>query len=222
MVISDENVDPPLTIPSSFAASASVDRRPLRIGLPHAQDGAIFFNGLSSFACPTDSALSGNLRPFVGPPPPDSPVIAILGLDLHPRTHRVHLPELTEHIQQQGQNHSCVGNGPWTWQHDPKDSSGVAPNTPVKFATAGVGKCHAGTGMGQVYADQPLISQPLVEHNYWQEIKARVPEPAKPLFVLEAWIGFDKQVEEALGHKHQSSSDPKESEVNRCNERTIL
>ncbi|KAJ7848099.1 hypothetical protein B0H13DRAFT_2362082 [Mycena leptocephala] len=49
---------------------------------------------------------------------------------------------------------------------------------PDDFALAGVGKHHTGTGMGQVYADQPPHQPAVVVHDYWQDIKAPASELA--------------------------------------------
>ncbi|KAJ7880407.1 hypothetical protein B0H13DRAFT_2050439, partial [Mycena leptocephala] len=97
--------------------------------------------------------------------------------------------------------------GGWTWQ---RDAEGAAPpNSPgaaAKFAPSGVGKREPGA-MGQVH--KPLISQPLVGYDYWQDIKAPVASPVQPLFVREPRIGVDKRAETEVGHKRQGSSGSK-------------
>ncbi|KAJ7828727.1 hypothetical protein B0H13DRAFT_2117269, partial [Mycena leptocephala] len=88
--------------------------------------------------------------------------------------------------------------GGWTWQ---RDAEGAAPpNSPgaaAKFAPSEVGKREPGA-MGQV--PKPLISQPLVGYDYWQDIKAPVASPVQPLFVREPRIGVDKRAETEVGH----------------------
>ncbi|KAJ7877922.1 hypothetical protein B0H14DRAFT_2712097 [Mycena olivaceomarginata] len=93
--------------------------------------------------------------------------------------------------------------GGWTWQ---RDAEGAAPpHSPgagaAKFAPSTIGKREPGA-MGQVH--KPLISQPLVGYDYWQDIKAPVASPVQPLFVREPRIG--RQPDAVPGHKRQGSS----------------
>ncbi|KAJ7910844.1 hypothetical protein B0H13DRAFT_2272266 [Mycena leptocephala] len=188
--------------------------------LAHAQADAVSVNGLSSVARPTDPALS-------------PPALLILGSDVHPRPHRRHrlfewerghqvnkgkiaggviaalavllalLLTTAFLIRRRSKNSTTHWRnrvGGWTWQHDTEGS----PNSPgagaAKFAPSGVGKRE---GMGQV--PKPLISQPLVGYDYWQDIKAPVTSPVQPLFVREPRIGVDKRAEAVEGHKRQGS-----------------
>ncbi|KAF7355807.1 hypothetical protein MVEN_00908900 [Mycena venus] len=93
--------------------------------------------------------------------------------------------------------------GGWTWQRDaegaaPPHSSGAGA---AKFAPSTIGKRDLGA-MGQVH--KPLISQPLVGYDYWQDIKAPVASPVQPLFVREPRIR--QQPDAVPGHKRQGSS----------------
>ncbi|KAJ7848097.1 hypothetical protein B0H13DRAFT_2362075 [Mycena leptocephala] len=92
--------------------------------------------------------------------------------------------------------------GGWTWHHD---TEGAAPHTAAaKFAPSGVGKRE---GMAQV--PKPLISQPLVGYDYWQDIKAPVASPVQPLFVREPRIGHGPDAVSVPRHKRQGSSGSK-------------
>ncbi|KAJ7839394.1 hypothetical protein B0H13DRAFT_2366846 [Mycena leptocephala] len=152
------------------------------LALARAQDDAISINDLSSVARPTDPrspstaflpaptvSLSEGLTCIPAPTTYTSPrspsksnnkvkiadgVVAALAAPRAPPRRLLHLP------------------------HDAEHSSGAAPNTPAKFALAGLSKHHTGTGMGQVYADQPPHQTAIVVHDYWQDIKAPASELA--------------------------------------------
>ncbi|KAJ7839741.1 hypothetical protein B0H13DRAFT_2417579 [Mycena leptocephala] len=87
--------------------------------------------------------------------------------------------------------------GGWTWHYDAEGAA--PPNSPG----AGAAK-FAPSGMGQV--PKPFISQPVVGYNYWQDIKAPVASPVRPLFVRESRIGQGPDAVSVPGHKRQGSS----------------
>jgi hypothetical protein len=200
--------------------------------LAHAQADAVSANGLSSVARPTDPALSVNGLSFV-PAAPTLPLSLSWGLTYIPvptaavasssgsggtKSNKGKIAGgviaalavllalllttafLIRRRSKNSTTHWRNRVGGWTWQHDTEGS----PNSPgagaAKFAPSGVGKRE---GMGQV--PKPLISQPLVGYDYWQDIKAPVASPVQPLFVREPRIGVDKRAEAVEGHKRQGS-----------------
>ncbi|KAJ7831249.1 hypothetical protein B0H13DRAFT_2113495 [Mycena leptocephala] len=168
---------------------------------------AVSVNGLSSVPRPTDPALSVNGLSF-GPAASNNKGkiaggvvagLAVLLALLLTAAFLIRRRSNSKASTTQWRNRV----GGWRWQ---RDAEGAAPPNPpgaaAKFAPSGVGKREPGA-MGQVH--KPLISQPLVGYDYWQDIKAPVASPVQPLFVREPRIGVNNQAEADVGHRSSGS-----------------
>ncbi|KAJ7683503.1 hypothetical protein B0H14DRAFT_3059275 [Mycena olivaceomarginata] len=178
--------------------------------LARAQADAVSVNGLSSVSRPTDPALSVNGLSFV--PVPTLPLSLSWGLTYIPVPTGSSSSSSSASESTKSNKGKIAGGvvaglavllalllttaflirrrskastthwrnrvGGWTWQ---RDAEGAAP---PHSPGAGAAKSH-----------KPLISQPLVGYDYWQDIKAPVASPVQPLFP-----------DAVPGHKRQGSS----------------